>query len=114
MNSDRGGADGNIFSMDTDGTGYTPLFNFNSANGRLPIASLTLSRGILYGMTELGGNYNYGVIFKYNLNISTSVKAINTNEKGLSVYPNPGKGVFTVQSSVVGARPDESFGRESP
>ena len=48
-----GGADshGNIFSINTDGSGYQNLFCFNGANGAYPYGDLTLDGSTLYGMT---------------------------------------------------------------
>ncbi len=60
-----GGAQGNglIFSIHTDGTGYTDLLDFNFANGAAPHGSLTLVGNVLYGMTSEGGANGLGRIF---------------------------------------------------
>jgi uncharacterized repeat protein (TIGR03803 family) len=55
--------DGNIFSVDTDGTGFKDMFDFNSTDGLNPYGSLTLLRNKLYGMTPAGGANNVGCIF---------------------------------------------------
>ena len=54
---------GTIFSIDTNGTGYKNLLNFNSTNGTYPTGSLILSGGKLYGMARLGGAIGYGCVF---------------------------------------------------
>ncbi len=61
------GAIGNVFSVNTDGSGLTNLFSFDMTNptdGCEPWGSLTLSGTTLFGMTEEGGANNYGNIFK--------------------------------------------------
>ncbi|HMQ67692.1 MAG TPA: T9SS type A sorting domain-containing protein [Ignavibacteria bacterium] len=56
---------GTIFKIITDGTGYLKLFDFQSVlSGSVPLGSLYLDGGYLYGMTSLGGTNNEGVIFK--------------------------------------------------
>ncbi len=52
-----GGPDmaGNIFSIDTDGTGYADLHDFIETDGYRPEGSVTLSGGTLYGMSLIGG-----------------------------------------------------------
>src|ERR1035437_6833994 len=45
------GGDGVIFSINTDGTNYIKLHDFNGTNGKSPNGSLTLSGNVLYGMT---------------------------------------------------------------
>ncbi len=47
--------DGVIFSIDTNGKGFTKLLDFNySTDGRNPYGSLTISGNKLFGMTESG------------------------------------------------------------
>jgi uncharacterized repeat protein (TIGR03803 family) len=60
---------GTIFSVNTDGTGYSMLFSFtnSTANGANPNGSLTVAGSILLGTTENGGSANDGTVFKINL-----------------------------------------------
>ncbi|HTA81303.1 MAG TPA: choice-of-anchor tandem repeat GloVer-containing protein [Bacteroidia bacterium] len=53
---------GIVFSIDTNGNGYTDLFDFGatSASGGSPNGSLTFLGGMLYGMTEAGGTGGVG------------------------------------------------------
>jgi len=60
--------DGNIFSINTNGTGYTDLYDFTNSKGQYPYGSLTLSGTVLYGMAYEGGANNWGVIFSINTN----------------------------------------------
>ena len=69
---------GVIFRINTDGTGYAIMQNFNNDNGAYPQGSLIQGRdGKLYGMTLTGGNTGYGVIF-----------SINTDDTGFTVLQN--------------------------
>lgn len=55
---------GNIFSIDTDATGYEVLHNFGSGmDGENSQGSLTLSGNVLYGTTYFGGKYGFGNVF---------------------------------------------------
>jgi len=60
--------DGNVFSIDTNGSSFKKLLNFNGINGESPYGSLTLSGGILYGLTPLGGGKDSGNIFSIDTN----------------------------------------------
>jgi uncharacterized repeat protein (TIGR03803 family) len=68
----EGGANGSgcIFSINKNGSGgYKDLFDFDSfLTGETPFANVTLSGGILYGMTYIGGLYNNGCIFSIDTN----------------------------------------------
>jgi uncharacterized repeat protein (TIGR03803 family) len=70
-----GTSSGTIFSMNTDGSGFTLLHSFSggSADGANPFGSLTLSGSTLYGMTFFGGSGSNGTIFS----ISTSGTGFN-------------------------------------
>jgi uncharacterized repeat protein (TIGR03803 family) len=60
--------DGNIFSMNIDGSGYKDLFDFNFTNGRNPYCLLAISDSIMYGLSEMGETYDYGNIFTISTN----------------------------------------------
>jgi uncharacterized repeat protein (TIGR03803 family) len=58
-------ADGTVFKIAKDGTGFATLFSFNGANGAGPEAALLEgSDGALYGTTFSGGAGNEGTVFK--------------------------------------------------
>jgi uncharacterized repeat protein (TIGR03803 family) len=97
-----GGTDGDgiIFSIDTNGSGYTPLEVFNGTLGADPWGSLTIFGDALFGMTNMGGDAdtNYGVIFGYRIP-SLGINKLTTNSGAINVYPNPNNGIFTIALS---------------
>lgn len=69
MTNTGGGSNGGgvIFSMNTDGTGYSLLHTFaGGSDGASPYGSLTLSGSKLFGMDWQGGSAFGGVIFSMN------------------------------------------------
>jgi uncharacterized repeat protein (TIGR03803 family) len=67
--AEEGGYSGNgtVFSIDTNGTGFTVLHAFTGGNdGANPYAGLTLSSNTLYGAAQNGGSSGYGTIFSVN------------------------------------------------
>jgi uncharacterized repeat protein (TIGR03803 family) len=66
---------GNVFAVNTDGTGFTVLYAFTAASGsfltnsdgRSPTCSLVLSGDTLYG-TASGGTSGAGTVFALNIN----------------------------------------------
>jgi len=70
--------DGAIFRMNTDGSHFTNLFNFNlgtydsqrsiflNSTGETPNPGLVLVSNTLYGTTFQGGKFDAGVVFKIN------------------------------------------------
>ena len=70
-----GGLDGygTIFSLDTNGGGFTLLHTFTTpasyptnSDGLSPEAGLILAYGTLYGTTSQGGDAGYGTVFSLN------------------------------------------------
>jgi len=59
---------GFVFRVDTNGSGYKVILEFNGSDGSSPYGSLIYSKGILYGMTFQGGANNYGTIFSVDTN----------------------------------------------
>jgi uncharacterized repeat protein (TIGR03803 family) len=59
---------GALFSMNTDGSGFSLLHSFTggASDGAYPNDSLTLSGSKLYGMTNSGGSYGTGTLFSMN------------------------------------------------
>jgi uncharacterized repeat protein (TIGR03803 family) len=59
---------GTVFTLSTDGTGYTNLYNFTGGDdGSEPYGSLILSENILYGTTFGGGVNGSGTVFSFAL-----------------------------------------------
>jgi uncharacterized repeat protein (TIGR03803 family) len=57
---------GTVFQINTDGSGFSLLHEFNGSDGAFPFGSLTLDGSTLYGMTLYGGSSGQGTIFKIN------------------------------------------------
>ena len=68
---------GTVFKMNTDGTGFTVLYEFSGSDGEYPFSDLVLSGSTLYGTTKEGGLYGEGTVFK-----------LNTDGTGFSVLKN--------------------------
>jgi uncharacterized repeat protein (TIGR03803 family) len=66
--SSGGNGHGTVFSLNTDGSGFTKLYNFtNGIDGSTPMAALALSGSTLYGTASSGGNFpGWGTVFKLN------------------------------------------------
>jgi len=60
---------GTVFKLNTEGSGYTVLKDFNSSgDGDGPVGGLLLSGNTLYGVTIDGGAFGNGLVFKVNTN----------------------------------------------
>jgi uncharacterized repeat protein (TIGR01451 family) len=57
---------GDIFAVNTNGTGFANLYNFPSGGDGLGPVGLMLSGNTLYGATSSGGNGNAGTVFQIN------------------------------------------------
>jgi len=68
-----------FFSIDTNGTHYKDLFNFNGTNGNGPVGALMLSGNTLYGTTYQGGANNDGLIFSLDTNGSNYKDLLDFN-----------------------------------
>ena len=84
-----GGTSGNgtIFTINTDGTGFTVLHNFTGNDGANP-EGLALAGSTLYGVTQGGGLWGNGTVFCINTNgtgfttlhhLSATVNGANTD-----------------------------------
>jgi uncharacterized repeat protein (TIGR03803 family) len=61
-------ANGVVFALNTDGTGFTILGSLvNSKDGEAPDGELALSGNTLYGATPVGGPGQYGTLFSLSL-----------------------------------------------
>jgi uncharacterized repeat protein (TIGR03803 family) len=59
---------GTVFKINTDGSGYTNLYNFSYSYGMQPHSGLVLSGNLLYGTTWSGGSSGYGTVFRMDTN----------------------------------------------
>ncbi|MEO8428962.1 MAG: choice-of-anchor tandem repeat GloVer-containing protein [Verrucomicrobiota bacterium] len=97
---------GTVFQVNTDGTGFTPLYSFtalsNSTNsdGSFPRAGLILSGNTLYGTAFVGGRSGYGTVFGLSLG-SISAPQLTITRSGANViltWP-ANASTFTLQST---------------
>jgi uncharacterized repeat protein (TIGR03803 family) len=88
---------GNVFSINSDGSGFIDLFDFNGTNGKDPMGSLTLSGNVLYGMTKEGGANGFGTIFSINTNGSGYTNLMNFD----SINGSFPYGDLTISNSVL-------------
>src|SRR5450755_553190 len=61
--SGQGNSSGTVFAVNTNGTGFTNLYSFNSSGGEFPKGGLILSGTNLYGTTYEDGNSGNGTVF---------------------------------------------------
>jgi uncharacterized repeat protein (TIGR03803 family) len=69
--TEYGGTYGNgtVFKLNTNGTGYTIIYNFSNApDAQYPCAGLVISSNQLYGTASYGGSHSGGAIFTLNTN----------------------------------------------
>lgn len=113
---------GTVFKIKSDGTGFVSLLNFNLTNGSLPAASLFLQGGVLYGMTEDGGqNDPGGVLYKiqtdgtneatlFNFGGSQGVSGINPSgslySDGTNLYGMTASGGTNAKGTLFKVLPD--------
>jgi hypothetical protein len=104
---------GVVFRINTDGTNYIDVYDFNRAtidslNGYFPSGKLITDGNYLYGMTYYGGAYNYasspygdgnngkGVIFKIDKNNISGIAKLKTQNSQIKLYPNPASSTLQV------------------
>jgi len=93
--TEKGGSKGKgtVWSINTNGTGYTTLYTFtNSPDGGSPESDLLLSGGVLYGTTEQGGGAGWGSVFGLSLPV---LKITGLALSGTDV-------IFTITNGVAG------------
>ena len=60
----RENSDGEVYSINTDGSDFTVLYSFTgNTDGEDPVGNLALSGSTLYGVTDLRGPANLGTVF---------------------------------------------------
>jgi uncharacterized repeat protein (TIGR03803 family) len=100
-----GGSTGNgtLFAVNTNGTGFITLHNFNAlTDGAVPAAGLVLSGTILYGTATGGGNSSLGTVFSFSLGGGINLPTLTIIPLGSNVallWPVNATG-FTLQSTT--------------
>ena len=123
----EGGTNGNgtIFAINTNGSGFTDLYDFSgeggSSDGAYPSGSLVLSGNALYGTTEEGGTSGDGTLFAfltYFLQFTASPTngqaplTVNFSSAGLDNYGNAIIGwnwIFGDGSSSAAQNPSHTY-----
>jgi len=115
----RGGSSdkGTLFTIGTDGTGFSALLSFDGTNlGAVPLGSLMESAtdGYIYGMTSEGGTSNAGAAFKIKKDGTGFVKLLDfTGDNGSSPIYGPllelSSGQFAGMTSRGGASDAGTF-----
>ncbi len=80
---------GVLFEYDMETDTYTKKLDFNySENGYLPSSSVALAdNNKLYGTTEKGGEYGYGVLFEYDPASGTYTKKMDFDGTNTGAFP---------------------------
>lgn len=81
---------GTLFKINTDGTGYDILHQFNVLDGELPLGRLVLNGNKLYGATDMAGPSNYGTIFQVSTNGTNFAVIQSFDFNSTGGYPNGG------------------------
>ena len=69
---------GVIFEFEPGSKTYKKVYDFDTINGSSPEgAMLEASDGMLYGLTNRGGDKDYGVLFQYDLQTGTYTKKVD-------------------------------------
>jgi uncharacterized repeat protein (TIGR03803 family) len=101
-----GGGDANlgtIFSIESNGTGFTLLHEFagGASDGRNPWGDLTQDGSTLYGMTQYGGDSNVGTIFSMESN-GTGFTLLHEFAGGVNDGRNPTGSLIQDGSTLYG------------
>jgi uncharacterized repeat protein (TIGR03803 family) len=93
---------GTVFSMNTDGTGFTTLHAFHGLNdGSDPLDGVLLSGDTLYGPANMGGSPDYyGTVFTIKTN-GTGFKTLHTFD-GLNDEAYPYGGLMLLGNTLYG------------
>jgi len=91
---------GTIFAINTDGTGFTNLYNFTATSGSSysgtngdganPCGTLVLSGNTLYGTAQIGGSMGLGTVFKINTDGMGFTTLHNFADGSDGAYPTAG------------------------
>lgn len=99
------GGSGAVFKLNTDGSGYTEIKGFSGgSDGSSLEGGVTLSGGVLYGTTRLGGSYSKGTVFKVNTD-GTGFAVLKHFYFGVGSWPKAGLALSG--SALYGTTTDE-------
>ncbi len=85
-----GGGSGQIFKIQTDGTGFSRIYDFGETSDLVTPGPLTLYNTMFYGTTRYGGANNMGVLYKVNMDGSGFVKLLDfSDDLGITKFNNP-------------------------
>jgi len=87
---------GTIYSLDTNGSAFSLIQNFNLSDGAYPDGKLTLIGDSLYGMASGGGFDGDGEIFACSAVAPAGIQNITSGNGHVSVFPNPSNGQFVI------------------
>jgi uncharacterized repeat protein (TIGR03803 family) len=94
-------SNGTVFAVNTDGTGFTTLHEFNGpSDGAFPVGGLIVSSNTLYGTTYSGGGSSNGTVFELNTD-GTGFAIIHTFT-GPSDGAGPGGGLTLSSNTLYG------------
>jgi uncharacterized repeat protein (TIGR03803 family) len=122
---------GIVFKVKTNGTGFTTLHtftvatnqsvpannNYANSDGAMPVGTLAVSGGVLYGTAEIGGTYGVGTIFRLNTDGTGFTNLYNFTNGVDGAYP--AAGMALAGNSLYGtasgsqALPNDSAGQYS-
>jgi uncharacterized repeat protein (TIGR03803 family) len=90
--------EGTVFSLNTNGSGFTTLHSFaTNGEGTQPYGGLILSGSTLYGTTGGGGQYQYGTVF--SLSLPPPLTLTISGASVILTWPTNAAG-FTLQSTA--------------
>ncbi len=82
---------GTVFTINTDGSGFTNLYVFTGGNdGAYPQAGLVLSGNTLYGTAFAGGGFGQGTVFAININGTDFTSLYDFTGGNDGAYPEAG------------------------
>src|ERR1043166_48163 len=91
---------GTVFTLNTNGTGFTTLYSFSGgSDGRDPHSSLAVSGNTLYGTTDSGGDSEDGTIFSISLPTPPRLTITRLRGNVVLTWPTNATG-FTLQSTT--------------
>src|SRR6266446_3259212 len=110
--AENGGSSGNgtVFAVNTDGTGFTTLYNFTAtsitpfgvytnSDGANPAAGLILSGNTLYGTAQYGGSSSVGTVFSLSLPVPPKLTIIRSGANVILTWPTNATG-FTLLTTT--------------